>query len=134
MGVSATPAGWYQDPQNPALQRYWDGAAWTQHTAAAPTVLANPTEATGPRSALHYIVPVGRSWQSVTAPYLGLFSLVPIPVLSALVGGAAITLGVIALRKAKSGGHGTGRAIVAIVLGAIGAAISIAFTVGLASS
>jgi hypothetical protein len=22
------PAGWYRDPQNPAAQRYWDGAQW----------------------------------------------------------------------------------------------------------
>ena len=30
------PAGWYPDPQNPAAQRYWDGAAWTQHAAGRP--------------------------------------------------------------------------------------------------
>ena len=28
-------AGWYADPADPALQRYWDGAAWTTHTAPA---------------------------------------------------------------------------------------------------
>lgn len=26
------PPGWYQDPQNPALQRWWDGHQWTSHT------------------------------------------------------------------------------------------------------
>jgi uncharacterized RDD family membrane protein YckC len=26
-----TPAGWYDDPQDPAQQRYWDGAAWSGH-------------------------------------------------------------------------------------------------------
>src|SRR5262245_43489252 len=26
-----TPAGWYDDPQDPAQQRYWDGAAWSAH-------------------------------------------------------------------------------------------------------
>jgi uncharacterized RDD family membrane protein YckC len=25
------PAGWYQDPENPTAQRYWDGSAWTEH-------------------------------------------------------------------------------------------------------
>lgn len=25
------PAGWYQDPERPNDQRYWDGAAWTDH-------------------------------------------------------------------------------------------------------
>jgi hypothetical protein len=27
----AAPSGWYQDPADPARQRYWDGAAWTAH-------------------------------------------------------------------------------------------------------
>lgn len=27
------PANWYPDPTDPSLQRYWDGAAWTEHTA-----------------------------------------------------------------------------------------------------
>lgn len=32
---SGSPAaGWYRDPHRPALQRYWDGRAWTEHTAA----------------------------------------------------------------------------------------------------
>ena len=45
--------GWYVDPADPALQRYWDGAAWTTHTAplvhsswqaapAAPQVYGGP--------------------------------------------------------------------------------------------
>ena len=24
-----TPPGWYPDPTNPAVRRYWDGARWT---------------------------------------------------------------------------------------------------------
>jgi hypothetical protein len=27
------PAGWYPDGSDTAMQRYWDGTAWTQHTA-----------------------------------------------------------------------------------------------------
>jgi hypothetical protein len=27
------PAGWYPDPGRPGGQRYWDGTAWTEHTA-----------------------------------------------------------------------------------------------------
>lgn len=29
----SVPAGWYPDPNGQPLQRYWDGAAWTDHTA-----------------------------------------------------------------------------------------------------
>ncbi len=30
------PAGWYSDPGNPRVLRYWDGSAWTHHTALKP--------------------------------------------------------------------------------------------------
>lgn len=25
-------AGWYQDPTNPQLMRWWEGTRWSQHT------------------------------------------------------------------------------------------------------
>lgn len=28
-----TPAGWYDDPEDPNSQRYWDGQSWTPHRA-----------------------------------------------------------------------------------------------------
>jgi hypothetical protein len=31
----APPPGWYTDPGNGLLYRWWDGSAWTQHTAPA---------------------------------------------------------------------------------------------------
>jgi len=33
--MDGTPAGWYDDPEQPGQQRYWDGTAWTEHRAAA---------------------------------------------------------------------------------------------------
>jgi uncharacterized protein (AIM24 family) len=30
-----TPADWYPDPNDPTQLRYWDGAAWTDHTTPA---------------------------------------------------------------------------------------------------
>lgn len=29
----SVPAGWYRDPENTQVQRYWDGGQWTGHTA-----------------------------------------------------------------------------------------------------
>lgn len=34
MDENQIPAGWYQDPQNNGLMRYWDGQQWTEHTQA----------------------------------------------------------------------------------------------------
>lgn len=34
--MSGTPAGWYRDPQDPRLLRWFDGARWTQHVQPAP--------------------------------------------------------------------------------------------------
>lgn len=44
----STPAGWYPDPQVSGTMRYWDGAAWSEHTAggydhAAPSAPAVPS-------------------------------------------------------------------------------------------
>lgn len=36
------PAGWLADPTNSALMRYWDGNAWTEHTAPAQAAAAAP--------------------------------------------------------------------------------------------
>ena len=133
------PAGWYQDPSVAGFVRYWDGVQWSHHTAAAQgwpgAVAGGAGEAdTGPSSVMHYLLPVGRSWQSVTAPYLGLFSLLPIPIIGQALGAGAITLGIIALRRSKSGGHGTGRAVTAIVLGTIGVLFSTIVSVTLLMS
>ena len=31
-------AGWFTDPENPSLQRWWDGAAWTEFRQPLPVV------------------------------------------------------------------------------------------------
>ncbi|MDN4477998.1 DUF2510 domain-containing protein [Demequina sp. SYSU T00039] len=35
------PAGWYSDPAQAGMQRYWDGAAWTQHRQSQPAASAS---------------------------------------------------------------------------------------------
>jgi hypothetical protein len=43
MSDAQPPAGWYADPQDATQQRYWDGTAWTGHTAPAGGAQATPT-------------------------------------------------------------------------------------------
>jgi hypothetical protein len=33
---SSPPAGWYPDPAEPSVIRWWDGSAWTHHLQPAP--------------------------------------------------------------------------------------------------
>ena len=41
----AAPAGWYVDPQNPQLMRYFDGQSWTAQTQPVPAAAPqSPTE------------------------------------------------------------------------------------------
>ncbi|TQL02726.1 hypothetical protein [Cellulomonas sp. SLBN-39] len=61
--------------------------------------------------------PVGRSWQSVVAGYVALFSVV----VWAL-GPLSLGLGVWAMVRARTGGHGRGRAVFAIVVGVLSSA------------
>jgi hypothetical protein len=35
MTEQSPPAGWYTDPSDQSLRRYWDGSQWTEHTAPA---------------------------------------------------------------------------------------------------
>jgi len=118
------PAGWYADPQSPVVERYWDGQQWSPHTR--PRVVPPPATDLGPSSALHYLLPVGRSWQSVAAPYLGLVGLIFcfFPPLGMLLGAGAIALGIWAFARAREGGHGRGRAVVALVTGVAAVALS----------
>jgi hypothetical protein len=50
MTTPPTPADWYPDPENPSGLRYWDGTAWTEHRAPAPTAAAEPPAAAPPAS------------------------------------------------------------------------------------
>lgn len=45
MTQAQPPAGWYPDPQDAMQQRYWDGTAWTGHTAPTGVASAMPQAA-----------------------------------------------------------------------------------------
>ncbi len=140
-----------------ATLRYWSGAEWTEHVAprvpvapalyaqppygqpayaaTAPTWAAHGSAPFGPPSrqgehpsdALHWIVPTGRSWQTIAAGYVGIVSLLLVPL-----GPVAIVLGVLGLRAAsRQGSHGRGRAIFGIVAGVIATVIGIAVIIDL---
>lgn len=67
----------------------------------------------GPRTVTHWVLPVGRSWQSIVAGYLALFAIIMWPL-----GPFALGLGVWALvRAAREKAHGTGRAVFAVIVG-----------------
>lgn len=48
--MTQTPAGWFPDPSGEDELRYWDGAGWTAHVAAAPAAVqpVTPTPPPGP--------------------------------------------------------------------------------------
>ncbi|WP_309134715.1 DUF2510 domain-containing protein [Cellulomonas sp.] len=92
------------------------GVYWTGHVAPPATAATGVANA-GPSEAAHWLLPVGRSWQAVVAPYVGLFAMLVFPLAP-----VAIGLGVWALVRAQHGGHGRGRAAFAILGGLVGCA------------
>jgi hypothetical protein len=105
------PAAWYPDTQIPGTFRWFDGAQWTHHTSS-------PQQPAGahPSDVTHWLLPVGRSWQSIAAGYLGLLSFVVL-----FLGPVAFGFGIWALRLAgRTGTRGRGRSVFGIVGGAFG--------------
>ena len=43
MTTPQPPAGWYPDPQDASQQRYWDGNAWSGHTAPSAATMSAPS-------------------------------------------------------------------------------------------
>lgn len=108
-------------------QRYWDGAQWTPHIAPLAPALppqALPAAATdhGPQSVEHWLLPVGRSGASIAAGYVGIAALLLCALgwVGIAIGAISLGLGIWAFMLSRRGKHGAGRAIFAIIAGAIG--------------
>jgi hypothetical protein len=66
-----------------------------------------------PSDPVHWLIPTGRSWQSIAAGYLALFAIFIWPL-----GPVALSMGAWALVRARrTHTHGRGRAIFAVVVG-----------------
>ncbi|WP_237728324.1 hypothetical protein [Cellulomonas sp. APG4] len=98
----------------------WRGSGTPGGYGYGDVIGSTATDTYGPSGAVHWLLPVGRSWQAVVAPYVGLISLLAFPLAP-----VAIGLGVWALARARRGGHGTGRAVFAIVTGLLGCAVGV---------
>lgn len=120
---SAPLPGWYPDPQQPHVLRWFDGHQWTPYLSAVPQVARQGEH---PGSVTHWLLPTGRSWQAITAGYLGLLSIGLF-----FLGPLSIGFGVWALVVAhRQGSHGRGRAITGIVGGLIGTMVTVAVLAG----
>ncbi|MBU2666883.1 zinc-ribbon domain-containing protein [Actinoplanes bogorensis] len=77
-----------------------------------------------PSDPVHWLVPTGRSWQSIASGYLGLFGL-----FIWILGPFALGLGIWAVVRSlnEPGVHGRGRAIFGIVAGVIGTLFMLMF-------
>lgn len=73
--IGQTPAGWYADPTQPDLQRYWDGISWT--SATAPVSPLAWGEASPPQAVAQQVDPVssGSGIRQVYAPPSGTWGL-----------------------------------------------------------
>jgi len=45
----STPAGWYPEPGNPDVLRWWDGSAWTSHRSTIPSTGASDSSSSASR-------------------------------------------------------------------------------------
>lgn len=84
-----SPAGWFPDPApptpgQPPLLRYWDGRAWTGHTAPAAIPPGRRASEVGGRSTTPDGAPLAGWWHRVGASLLDSLILLPLVVLVAL--------------------------------------------------
>ena len=122
---AGVPEGWYRDPQHVHLQRWWDGARWTEHTAPAvpvpqgsvPGGAGNPYDVTRD-------VATGRNTAGMWALGLGLAAVVfgvmrSTVWLSIAAAIAAIVWGGVGVARASQFSLPKGTAIAGLVIGVV---------------
>ncbi|MFI7319389.1 DUF2510 domain-containing protein [Streptomyces venezuelae] len=59
MSTPPTPPGWYPDPHQPSVERWWDGSAWTEHRRTPEYAQTAPAQqGFGPPQATTSVMPV----------------------------------------------------------------------------
>ena len=126
------PADWYEETGNPGVLRWWDGAAWTDHRQAiAPSPYAAATSAGAvPAPGQHHTAsrsrsPLDANRAATASLFVGIGSLVF--QLFGLPAIAAIVLGVVGIRRSRSG---FAASVWGIVLGAISALVTVSLFEG----
>jgi uncharacterized RDD family membrane protein YckC len=66
--MSQQPSGWYDDPSNPDLLRYWDGVTWTNHTAPRKSPTASQSTIGLPQQSQQGSVPPDRTGAGAPTP------------------------------------------------------------------
>jgi hypothetical protein len=123
--MTNAPAGWYTDNNDATRQRYWDGEAWGEQTLPVPPP-AYPTQAT-PNS----LAPQKTGSLATKAMVFSLCGLVISPLF--VVG---LIMGIVALTKRNAYGvvEAKGKAITAVVVGALGIILTVSIIIPALSS
>lgn len=86
-----SPAGWYSDPENPGIQRWWDGTQWTEQIQPVPP----PSLPTKPPS-----LPKKKKGLAVTAAVLAVIGVAFLPgAIAAVLLVASMVLAIAALAR-----------------------------------
>jgi hypothetical protein len=125
--LSGTPSpiapGWYSDPMGGRQARWWDGDEWTKHVQALP--MGEPPEEHWVEASR--LVPAGKSWATRSLVW-GIVAIAANVLLAPTV--MSFIFGVMALRRdsrlTRQGYEldGRRRAILGVVLGAVGIVIA----------
>lgn len=130
--ASSVPAGWYPDPHDGRVQRWWDGYRWTKHThlpALTPDVPGAGSLYNGGKDAA-----AGKNSAGAWSLALGITAVVlGIPLVTALwsllAGIAAIVWGAVGLGRSARYGVKRGSSIAGLVLGVLTVAVTLVWLV-----